>query len=97
MFLIYYKYLFFLQQACGYEFTSKLHRMFTDVSVSVDLNGRFMEYLREQNTELGINFSISVLQVSFENLVFIVLVCLVRVHIVKVLFYLNVCVVFMFH
>lgn len=64
--------------------------MFTDVSVSVDLNSRFMEYLREQNTELGINFSISVLQVSFENLVFIVLFCLVRVHIVKVPFNLNV-------
>ncbi|GFY78728.1 cullin-2 [Trichonephila inaurata madagascariensis] len=51
-----------LKQACGYEFTSKLHRMFTDISVSSDLNSRFMQYLRDQNTELGINFSISVLQ-----------------------------------
>ncbi|CAL1289547.1 unnamed protein product [Larinioides sclopetarius] len=51
-----------LKQACGYEFTSKLHRMFTDVSVSTDLNGRFMQFLRDHNIELGINFSISVLQ-----------------------------------
>lgn len=51
-----------LKQACGYEFTSKLHRMFTDISVSSDLNSRFMQYLRDQNIELGINFNISVLQ-----------------------------------
>ncbi|KAG8188555.1 hypothetical protein JTE90_007163 [Oedothorax gibbosus] len=51
-----------LKQACGYEFTSKLHRMFTDVSLSVDHNSRFYEYLRQQNIELGINFSIAVLQ-----------------------------------
>ncbi|GIX95302.1 cullin-2 [Caerostris darwini] len=51
-----------LKQACGYEFTSKLHRMFTDVSVSTDLNSRFMDSLRRSNTDLGINFYISVLQ-----------------------------------
>ncbi|XP_071038251.1 cullin-2 isoform X4 [Parasteatoda tepidariorum] len=51
-----------LKQACGYEFTSKLHRMFTDVSVSGDLQGRFNQYLRDENVDLGINFSISVLQ-----------------------------------
>lgn len=51
-----------LKQACGYEFTSKLHRMFTDVSVSADLNTRFSQYLRTENIDLGVSFNISVLQ-----------------------------------
>ncbi|XP_077553826.1 cullin-2-like isoform X3 [Haemaphysalis longicornis] len=51
-----------LKQACGYEFTSKLHRMFTDMSVSADLNNKFSSYLKAENIELGINFSIYVLQ-----------------------------------
>lgn len=51
-----------LKQACGYEFTSKLHRMFTDMSVSADLNNKFNSYLKAENIDLGINFSIYVLQ-----------------------------------
>lgn len=51
-----------LKQACGYEFTSKLHRMFTDMSVSSDLNAKFGEFLKHQNIDLGINFLIYVLQ-----------------------------------
>lgn len=51
-----------LKQACGYEFTSKLHRMFTDMSVSSDLNNKFSSYLKAENIDLGINFSIYVLQ-----------------------------------
>ncbi|GBM66309.1 Cullin-2, partial [Araneus ventricosus] len=35
--------------------------MFTDVNVSADLNRRFMEFLRDHNTELEINFSAYVL------------------------------------
>ena len=30
-----------LKDACGYEYTSKLQRMFTDVNVSKDLNDEF--------------------------------------------------------
>jgi cullin 1 len=30
-----------LKEACGYEYTSKLQRMFTDMSVSRDLNDAF--------------------------------------------------------
>ncbi|KAI8433183.1 hypothetical protein MSG28_015275 [Choristoneura fumiferana] len=37
-----------LKAACGYEFTNKLHRMFTDVAVSADLNNKFQQHLREQ-------------------------------------------------
>ncbi|XP_073990982.1 cullin 2 [Rhodnius prolixus] len=51
-----------LKQACGYEFTNKLHRMFTDISVSNDLNNKFTTFLKQDNIDLGINFSIYVLQ-----------------------------------
>lgn len=53
------------QQACGYEFTSKLHRMYTDMSVSTDLNNKFNNFIKTQETvvDLGISFQIYVLQV----------------------------------
>ncbi|KAK2577246.1 hypothetical protein KPH14_003390 [Odynerus spinipes] len=53
-----------LKQACGYEFTNKLHRMFTDMSVSADLNAKFTASLRERDTDnqLGIGFVVYVLQ-----------------------------------
>ncbi|KAJ8679584.1 hypothetical protein QAD02_015371 [Eretmocerus hayati] len=54
-----------LKQACGYEFTNKLHRMFTDMSVSADLNAKFTTSLREregENNQFGIGFSVYVLQ-----------------------------------
>ncbi|XP_014471950.1 PREDICTED: cullin-2 [Dinoponera quadriceps] len=53
-----------LKQACGYEFTNKLHRMFTDMSVSTDLNAKFTTTLREGDREnqLGIGFVVYVLQ-----------------------------------
>lgn len=56
---------FSFQQACGYEFTNKLHRMFTDISVSNDLNNKFTTFLKQDNIDLGINFSIYVLQVNW--------------------------------
>lgn len=45
-----------LKQACGYEFTNKLHRMFTDISVSTDLNNKFNVYLKDSNIEIGERF-----------------------------------------
>ncbi|XP_077979355.1 cullin-2-like [Glandiceps talaboti] len=51
-----------LKQACGYEFTNKLHRMFTDMSVSSDLNNKFSNFLKNKEGDLGISFSIYVLQ-----------------------------------
>ena len=33
------------QQACGFEYTSKLQRMFQDVGVSKDLNEHFKRHL----------------------------------------------------
>ena len=52
------------QQACGYEFTNKLHRMFTDMSISADLNNKFSDFTTKENIDLGVNFSILVLQVG---------------------------------
>jgi cullin 2 len=51
-----------LKQACGYEFTNKLHRMYTDVGISLDLNNKFNQHLKDQNNELNINLSIKILQ-----------------------------------
>ena len=35
-----------MKDACGYEFTSKLSRMFTDVNVSQGLTKRFLEVIQ---------------------------------------------------
>lgn len=51
-----------LKQVCGYEFTAKLHRMFTDIGVSNELRESFNQNLRQKKTELCISFSIYVLQ-----------------------------------
>lgn len=36
--------------------------MFTDMSVSTDLNAKFQTHLKQEKTELGVNFSVYVLQ-----------------------------------
>ena len=52
-----------LKNACGYEFTSKLHRMYTDIKLSDDLNDSFSSWCRDDAfIDLGIGFSIFVLQ-----------------------------------
>lgn len=51
-----------LKQACGYEFTNKLHRMYTDVGISMDLNNKFNQHLKNHDNELNINLSIKILQ-----------------------------------
>ena len=38
------------QQACGFEYTSKLQRMFQDVGVSKDLNEQFRHHLINSNS-----------------------------------------------
>lgn len=50
-----------LKQACGFEYTSKLQRMFQDVGVSKDLNEAFRRHLNKCNQPLDIDFSIQVL------------------------------------
>ncbi|XP_055385640.1 cullin-1 [Condylostylus longicornis] len=50
-----------LKQACGYEYTIKLQRMFQDIGVSKDLNEKFREHLKSTNSPMEIDFSIQVL------------------------------------
>ncbi|CAI9724537.1 cullin-1 [Octopus vulgaris] len=50
-----------LKQACGFEYTSKLQRMFQDIGVSKDLNERFKKHLQASSQPLDIDFSIQVL------------------------------------
>lgn len=51
-----------LKQACGFEYTSKLQRMFQDVGVSKDLNEQFKKHLAETFLcPVDIDFSIQVL------------------------------------
>lgn len=42
-----------LKQVCGYEYTSKLQRMFTDMSTSVDLNDKFRETVQNKGVDIG--------------------------------------------
>jgi len=50
-----------LKSTCGYEYTSKLQRMFTDMSLSRDLLDRFKTHADETQASLGVDFSILVL------------------------------------
>merc|ERR1711971_603688 len=51
-----------LKQACGFEYTNKLQRMFQDVGVSKDLNEQFRTHLTSGgNDPLDIDFQIQVL------------------------------------
>lgn len=56
-----------LKNVCGYDFTSKLHRMFNDIRLSTDLNSKFNEHLGSKKDSLHINFHVNVLQVSRAN------------------------------
>lgn len=49
-----------LKQACGFEYTSKLQRMFQDISVSKELNDSFKNFLTSSEP-LDVDFSIQVL------------------------------------
>ncbi|XP_059542978.1 cullin-1-like [Myotis daubentonii] len=49
-----------LKQDCGFEYTSKLQRMFQDIGVSKDLNEQFKEHLTNSEP-LDLDFSLQVL------------------------------------
>lgn len=51
-----------LRHACGYEFTNKFHRMYTDINLSEDLVEKFNTYCQTENSQLGIDFSMLILQ-----------------------------------
>jgi cullin 1 len=53
-----------LKEACGFEYTNKLQRMFTDMSLSKDLTDQFKERMANHD-DMDINFSIMVLGTNF--------------------------------
>ncbi len=53
-----------LKQACGYEFTNKFHRMFTDISLADDLNSKFTNFLKSSNTDVRYSFIQNILVVA---------------------------------
>ena len=54
-----------LKQACGFEYTSRLQRMFQDIGVSKDLNENFKHHLTNTGEPLDIDFSNQVLSSGF--------------------------------
>lgn len=50
-----------LKQACGYEYTVKLQRMFQDIGTSKTLNARYREHLTKLNIVPDMDFNIQVL------------------------------------
>ncbi|KAK7013089.1 ubiquitin-protein ligase [Favolaschia claudopus] len=54
-----------LKEACGFEYTNKLQRMFTDMSLSKDLTDSFKERMQQNHDDMDIGFSIMVLGTNF--------------------------------
>ncbi|KAJ7681877.1 ubiquitin-protein ligase [Mycena polygramma] len=54
-----------LKEACGFEYTNKLQRMFTDMSLSKDLTDSFKERMAQNHDDMEIAFSIMVLGTNF--------------------------------
>ncbi|CAG8496671.1 9525_t:CDS:10, partial [Paraglomus occultum] len=50
-----------LKVICGVEYTGKLQRMFTDVTVSTDINNNFNDFLGQSSLSLDVDFGILVL------------------------------------
>uniref|UniRef100_A0A0R3S5F6 Cullin-2 n=1 Tax=Elaeophora elaphi TaxID=1147741 RepID=A0A0R3S5F6_9BILA len=51
-----------LKQACGFEFTSKLSRMFTDVGLSNELTDKFISHCAVSNVTLNVQMTVLILQ-----------------------------------
>jgi len=51
-----------LKQACGFEYTNKLQRMFQDITpYSKIINEKFRQWIKDKDKNLGLDFSIQVL------------------------------------
>lgn len=55
-----------LKEICGYEYTTKLHRMFTDVGISEDLTSKFATHVQEvpKSEQPSITASVMILQMG---------------------------------
>ncbi|KAF8827739.1 hypothetical protein HHX47_DHR4000303 [Lentinula edodes] len=47
-----------LKEACGFEYTNKLQRMFTDMSLSKDLTDSFKERMQQNHDDMDMTFSV---------------------------------------
>ncbi|KAJ5077821.1 cullin-1 [Anaeramoeba ignava] len=54
-----------LKAACGYEWSSKLQRMYQDVTVSREMNTNFKNFIKSKNYTLDVDFSVMVLATGF--------------------------------
>ncbi|KAJ3890752.1 Cullin [Lentinula edodes] len=54
-----------LKEACGFEYTNKLQRMFTDMSLSKDLTDSFKERMQQNHDDMDMTFSVMVLGTNF--------------------------------
>ena len=50
---------------CGYEYVSKLQRMFQDVGLSKELNEKFRKDLSSSSTTLNLDFNVQILTSGF--------------------------------
>jgi len=50
-----------LREGCGYEYTSKLQRMFGDIQLAGELNESFKNFLNDRSKKLNIDFNVLVL------------------------------------
>ena len=62
-----------VQQACGFEYTSKLQRMFQDIGVSKDLNDKFKSHLTNTGAlDCELSFFVSLCPLLFSLFSFVV-------------------------
>ena len=54
-----------LKEACGFEYTNKLQRMFQDMQISKDLNKEFGEHLASVGSSSGVDSTFSILGTGF--------------------------------
>ncbi|GJN80940.1 hypothetical protein PLIIFM63780_004470 [Purpureocillium lilacinum] len=54
-----------LKEACGFEYTNKLQRMFQDMQISKDLNKEFGEHLASVGSVSGVDSTFSILGTGF--------------------------------
>lgn len=50
-----------LKEACGYEYTSKLQRMYQDIAVSKEHNEKFKDHLRSKSDNLNFDMYVQIL------------------------------------
>ncbi|KAG7442123.1 Cullin-domain-containing protein [Guyanagaster necrorhizus] len=53
-----------LKEACGFEYTNELQRMFTDMSLSKDLTDSFKKWMAQNHDDMDMTFTVMVLSTN---------------------------------